>query len=350
MEFSLFFSEEEILMPRKTFRKVITTINSIEQINPDNKKIAESFLKEKDTRCSDKTVSGYKSDLDIFFVWNLENNGNKFFVDMKKMEFLDFFSYCTKDLKWGSARFNRMRSCLSSLGQFIEKFMDDTYPLYRNIVLKAIDGMPLNPNREKTILSEEQIQSLFSFLIKKEEYQDACLLALAISSGARLSELLRFTTEMIDEKNIVFNGLFLETTKKVKTKGRTKQGKMMNKYIIKDMFLSHYNHWLPIRERFMIKNKISHNFIFIKEDGSPAEEQSVRSWIKKWEDFLQVPFYMHSLRHYIVTHLTRLGLSADFIIEIMGWTSSEMYKIYNDLSAKDREWKELSKLEEHLSK
>jgi site-specific recombinase XerD len=337
-------------MPRKTFRFLITTPKLILQINKDNALLAEKFLKEKNTRCSDKSVSSYKSDLDIFFVWNLINNENKFFVDIKKIDVLDFFSYCTNDLKWGSARFNRMRSCLSSLAQFIEKFFDSEYPLYKNVILKAIDGMPKNEAREKTILSEEQISSLFDFLIEKEEFQDACLLALAISSGARLSELLRFTIDTIDENNVVFNGLFLETTKKIKTKGRTKQGKMMNKYIVKDMFLSHYKKWLLIREEIMKKNGVEHNFIFINGNGTVAKEQNIRSWIKKWETFLQVPFYMHSLRHYIVTHLTRLGLSADFIIEIMGWTSSEMYKIYNDLSAKDREWKELINLEEHLRK
>lgn len=32
----------------------------------------------------------------------------------------------------------------------------------------------------------------------------------------------------------------------------------------------------------------------------------------------------------------------------MGWKSGEMYKIYNDLSSKDREWKELEKLKDYL--
>jgi site-specific recombinase XerD len=337
-------------MSRKTFRKIITNEFEIENINPKNRFLIEQFLKEKNTRLSDKSIGNYRGHLNIFFVWNSKYNDNKHFCDIRKSEFLNYFSFVVSDLKWNSARFNGARSCLSTLSMFVEKFLDDEFPNFKNIILRIIDGMPKNEAREKTILSEEQISSLFNFLIKKEEYQDACLLALAISSGARLSELLRFTTDIIDENNVVFNGLFLETTKKIKTKGRTKQGKMMNKYIVKDMFLSHYKKWLPVREEIMKKNGVEHDFIFINTDGKPAKEQNIRSWIKKWETFLQVPFYMHSLRHYIVTHLTRLGLSADFIIEIMGWTSSEMYKIYNDLSAKDREWKELINLEEHLRK
>ena len=42
-----------------------------------------------------------------------------------------------------------------------------------------------------------------------------CCLALAISCGARISELARFTTDLIDEDNVVFDGLFLETTKEI---------------------------------------------------------------------------------------------------------------------------------------
>jgi hypothetical protein len=35
----------------------------------------------------------------------------------------------------------------------------------------------------------------------------------------------------------------------------------------------------------------------------------------------------------------------------MGWSSGgEMYKIYNDLSAKERKWKDLDKLKVHLEK
>ncbi|MNW58155.1 Phage integrase family protein [compost metagenome] len=100
----------------------------------------------------------------------------------------------------------------------------------------------------------------------------------------------------------------------------------------------------------MQKNNKEHDFLFIKSDGEPAEVGTVRSWSTKWEKFLETPFYFHSLRHYLVTNLTRIGLESDFIIELMGWTSADMYRIYNDLTAKDRKWKSLGKLKSHISK
>ncbi|MFB5759107.1 tyrosine-type recombinase/integrase [Paenibacillus medicaginis] len=338
-------------MPRNTYRKQITTPELIEQIKIDNKKLMERFLRERNTRCAEGTIEAYRSDLNIFFVWNLLNNENKLFVDVKKIEFADFFSFCVEELKWSSNRFGRMKSCLSSFSTFIENFLDDDYPSFRNIILKAIESMPKNPVREKTILTEDQVNSLLNFLKNEiNRPQEACLLALAISSGARVSELLRFTTDIIDENNTAFGDMFLETTKMIKTKGRTKTGKMMHKYIIKDIFIPYYNEWLVKRKEILDKYGENHTAIFIRRDGKPATVDTIRGWIEKWEKFLDIPFYPHCLRHYIVTHLTRLGLSSDFIIEIMGWTSSEMYRVYNDLTAKEREWKGLDKLKDHLTK
>lgn len=337
-------------MPRKTFKKIITSDELIEKINPKNKTLMKRFLKEKNTRAADSTINGYTSDLHIFFVWNLLYNDDKYFIDIKKLEFADFFSFGVEEMKWSSNRFSRMRSVLSSISNFIEKFYDEEFPMYRNIILKSIELMPKAPVREKTVLSEEQVNSLLDYLKnKRNKPQESCLLALAIGSGARVSELLRFTTSIIDENNTAFDDIFLETLKEIKTKGRTKQGKMLLKYIIKDIFIPYYNDWLIERERIMKENNQDHDFIFIKKDGSPAEVDTIRSWIRKWEKFLGVPCYPHCFRHYIVTHLSRLGLESDFIIEIMGWTSGgEMYKIYNDLTAKDRKWKNIGKLKEHL--
>jgi integrase len=337
-------------MPRKTFRKIITDDELILQINKKNKNMADLFLKEKDTRSSSATIKGYQSDLNIFFVWNLLENDNKFFIDIKKIEFANFFNYCINELQWNSARFNRMRSCLSSLSLFIERFFDDDYPNFRNVILKVVESMPKILVREKTIFSDEQINGLLKHLSDNRRYQEACWLALAISSGARFSELLRFTTDIIDENNVIFEGIFIEASKKIKTKGRTKSGKMLTKYIIKDIFIPYYKKWLEERNPIMYKNNKEHNYIFIKKDGSPANEYDVRYWISDFEEFLKVPFYPHSLRHYSSTYLARIGIPSQLIKELFGWESVDMVELYNDTEIKDREWKELENLREHLNK
>lgn len=338
-------------MGRKTYKKIITDDKLKEQFNPDNVKLVNRFIKDKNMKCSDGTIKGYVSDLNIFFTWNLLHNDNKFFVDIRKIEFSDFFSYGIEDLQWSPKRFGRMKSCLSSFSNFIENYFDDVYPNFRNVILKSIENLKNNPVREKTILLEEQVEDLLNHLSNNlKKPQEACLLALAANSGARVSELLRFTTKLIDENNTAFEDMFLETTKEIKTKGFGKQGKLLHKYILKDKFLPYYRAWLVEREKIMKKNNKEHDHIFIKSNGEPAQVSTVRSWSTKWEEYLGVPFYFHSLRHYLVTNLTRIGLESDFIIELVGWSSTDMYRIYNDLTAKDRKWKGLEKLKKHTGK
>ena len=130
-------------------------------------------------------------------------------------------------------------------------------------------------------------------------------------------------------------------------------------YIIKDIFVPRYKKWLNIRNEILKNNNLEHKSLFIKKNGEPATSETARSWMRKWEKYLteeepsntehnHVHIYPHCLRHYIVTHLSRIGLESDFIIAVMGWKSADMYSIYNDMTAKEKTWKSLGKLKESL--
>lgn len=331
-------------MPRETFRKIIVTNELLKQVDGTNIKLRDKFLKEKSTRSSDATIENYLSDLNIFLVWNLLYNENKLFVNIKKIDFSEFFSYSVDELKWGSARFARTKSCLSSFANFIEKFYDEEYPMFRNLVLRAVESMPKNMAREKTVLSDDQIENLFKKLDEMGEYQISCWLALGVASGSRFSELLRFTTDIIDENNTAFEGLFLETTKAIKTKGRGKTGKLLKKYILKDLFLDRYKKWLKQREEILVEKKKDHNFIFIKNDGDPAGESTARTWVEKIEKILGCNYYPHSLRHYYTTYLSKAGLPSELIAEIVGWSSTVLVSVYDDTELKDKKFEELKNL------
>ena len=138
---------------RKTFRKVITSDELIAQINPENVKLMERFLKNFATKRSPKSVTVYRSNLQIFFCWNVENNDNLFFVDFKKYMLLDFFDYCCTELKWSSARYSQMHSCLSSFSTFIEDIYDEQYPNFRNLLPK-IEKLPKEFVRQTSVFTK----------------------------------------------------------------------------------------------------------------------------------------------------------------------------------------------------
>jgi integrase len=335
---------------RETFRKVITSDELTEQINKKNIKLIERYLKNFATKRSPKSVTVYRSNLIIFLTWNLLQNENKLFTDIRKIELADFFDYCVTELKWNANRFHQMHSCLSSFSAWIENYLDEDYPNFRNLLPKI--EKPVKENiREKTVLQKEDIDKIFSVLEEGNKTQEQCLLALAVSCGARISELARFTTDLIDEENVVFDGLFLETTKEIVTKGRGTTGKMLYKYILKDMFLPYYKKWLEERKMIMEENNQDHNYIFITRDGSPANSDRLRDWMNSWSKIVEQPCYPHNFRHYNVSMYKRIGLEDDFIVYLTGWSEStghSMVSIYSDLTAKDRTWKNLDKLKNAL--
>lgn len=337
---------------RKTFRKVITSEELISQINPENKKLADRFLKNFATKRSPKSVNVYRSNLNIFFCWNLLENSNKRFVDIRKLEMLDFFDYALSELHWSPNRFHQCHSSLSSFSDWIENYYDDVdgYENFRNIV-KKIEKPTKGTVREKTVLQKEDIDKIFMNLEERGKTQEQCLLALAISCGARISELAQFTMSLIDEENTVFDGLFLETTAKIRTKGSGTTGKMLKKYILKDVFLPYYHKWLIEREAILKEAGKEHDFIFITRDGNPASADRLRDWIGTWGDIVGRPSYPHLYRHRQITTLREIGLEDDLIVYLTGWAEGSghnMIAIYDDTEIKNKNFKSLEKLKKAL--
>ena len=338
---------------RKTFRKVITSDELIAQINPENIKLMERFLKNFATKRSPKSVTVYRSNLNIFFVWNLLENSNKPFAKIRKLEMLDFFDYALSELRWSPNRFHQAHSSLSSFSDWIENYYDevDGYENFRNIV-KKVEKPSKEAVREKTVLSKEDIDKIFAVLEEENRVQEQCLLALAISCGARVSELAQFTTFLIDEENTVFDGLFLETTERIRTKGSGVTGKLLKKYILKDMFIPYYHKWLIERNKILEETGQDHDSIFITKDGNPANADRLRDWVGNWGDIVGQSIYPHSLRHYQISLLKRLEIDDDLIVYLTGWaegTGHTMIAIYNDNELKDTKFACLDNLKNFLN-
>ena len=332
---------------RETFRKVITSPELIAQINPKNQQLVDRFLKNFATKRSPNSVISYRSNLNIFMCWNILWNDNTFFVELKKYEIMDFFDFCVTELKWGSNRYAQMHSCLSSFSTWIENIYDEKYPEFRNLLPK-IEKLPKETVRKKSVFKKEELDKLMDWLGEQGKVNEQCLLALIMSSGSRASELLRFTTDMIDENHTAFEGLFLETTEDIRVKGRGVNGKYIPRYLIKDIFLPYYKQWLPVREQIMKETGKDHNFIFIRPDGEPALISTIRSWMEKWDDVLDKHWYPHAGRHFWTTYLLSIGLEKELIQELQKWSSDALVDIYNDATAKDRKWKNLDKLKAAL--
>lgn len=72
-------------MGRKTKQNKITSPELIAQINPKNKRLMKDFLDYlRSVGKAETTIKAYTSDLNIFFVWALQNTDNKHFPEIAK--------------------------------------------------------------------------------------------------------------------------------------------------------------------------------------------------------------------------------------------------------------------------
>lgn len=314
-------------MARKTNKPLITTQEEIDSILPENKELMEDFINYLETTDhSPKSIKVYKSNLNIFFVWLMKNAKNKDFVDIKKRDIMNFQNFLIKQ-KLSPARIRVLRSSISSLGNFIESILDEEekWEDFRNIVNK-IPAPNLQAVREKTVISDEELDYLLKTLVEKGKIQIACFVAMASYSGARKSELVQYKRSFFVDENVK-NGLYI--TPEIRTKGKGIMGKPLKKYALKSKVDYYLDLWDKERERLGVA--IDDLFVVRREnDYRPAKSETVTWWMNICEDILGKDCYAHSFRHFFVSSLRRANIPLDVIKDIVGHASSEVTALYDD--------------------
>jgi len=316
---------------RKTVYNRICSETKLKLINPDNIDLMEDFLQYLNSvGKSAGTIEQYKSNLKVFFVWNLDFNGNKFFIDLKKREIAKFQNYGMTVWGWSNKRMRTVKATLSSFSNYISNVLDDEYEDFRPIVQK-IESPSNTPVREKTVFTAEDLQNLLDELVRRKEYMMACGLSLAINSGKRKAEIPRFKVSYFDDKNLFCGGSLYATPEQILTKGN----KMLDVYILARPFKPYLDLWLEQREKLGIKSKWL--FPRYSPNGKWYNNEQVtisalNSWAKKFKEISGKDFYWHSIRHYYTTYLLEQNLPESLVQLMQGWASSDMVKVYDDRS------------------
>lgn len=321
-------------MSRRTKMNVLTSEVLIKQINPDNIRLKEDFLSYLySIQRSETTIKVYQNDLDIAFTWALQFNKNKFFVEWTKRDIVAFQNWLINVNNNSPARVRRIKATLSSLSNFLESICDDEYPDFKNIVHK-VESPIAQPTREKTVLSEEQVDKLLNYLTESKKYDKACLVALAICSGRRKSELTRFKVEYFKNENLICDGSLYKTSEKIKTKGRGVNGKQIYCYTLAKKFKPYFDLWMNYRKEHNIESEWL--FPASGDYTQHINPNTLNSWANSFGKILGVDFYMHSLRHCWTTSLIRAGLPETVIKELAQWSNLDMVSVYNDCEAEEQ--------------
>ncbi len=320
-------------MGRKTKMNSITSPELLEQVNPENMQLLDDFLDYlKSVQKSEGTINGYENDIQIAWVWCLKYNGNKFFVDWTKRNIVAYQNWLINENENSPARVRRLKATLSSLSNFIETVLDDEYPMFRNIINK-IESPVNQPVREKTVLTDEQINTLLNTLTETQHYDKACAVALAIYSGRRKAELARFKVTDFDDDKLVCDGALYKSAP-IKTKGRGAQGKMLECFCLAKQFKPYFDNWMKYREEHGIKSE----WLFPDrvDTNKHISISTLNSWAKTFSNILGVPVYLHALRHMCITNFKRAGIPDSVIQQYIGWADISMVGVYNDLPADEQ--------------
>ncbi|WP_195618623.1 tyrosine-type recombinase/integrase [Clostridium paraputrificum] len=315
-------------MARKTNRLFITTEEELAQINPANIELRDDFLDYLETTDHSKTsIVTYKNNIDIFFIYILKHCKNKDFVDVKKKDIMSWQGYMVKN-GLSSARIRTIKSTISSMSKYIENILEDEEPKwkgYRNLIPK-IPNPTLSNVREKTVLSDDELEFLLDELVKRNKVQIATFVAFSAFSGARKAETIQYKREWFVNERCK-NGLYI--TPEIRTKGHGSQGKLLEKYCIK----SKVDKYLELIDKFREDNNITSEYLFVtkrKGEWVQAKVSTVDSWMETCTKILGKPNYAHMYRHFFVSYLNRENLPIDVIKDIVGHNDSSTTMIYND--------------------
>lgn len=175
-------------MSRKTKMNSITSPELLSQVNPENMQLLADFLDYlRSVQRSETTIAGYENDIQIAWVWCLQNNHNEFFVKWTKRNVVAYQNWLLNSNENSPARIRRLKASLSSLSNYICNVLDDEFPEFRNIINKVEN--PVNrPVREKTVWEDEELDQLLDKLIKRNGLtRRATSLSLCIAEDVRQS-------------------------------------------------------------------------------------------------------------------------------------------------------------------
>lgn len=317
---------------RSTVYNKIITPEKLEKVNPKNKELAEDFLDYLSSiDRSPQTVLQYKYDLNQFWVWCLDNLDNKDFIKITKREFARFQNFCLNTYNYSPKRLRRIKSVISSLSNFVENVLDEEeeFAGYKSVIRK-IESPTNETVREKTVMTDEQLQLLLDTLVEEKEYEKACGAAVLAYSGMRKAELLQLKLSDFSPEHLQFGCIYV--TDKVRAKGRGRNGKRINKYVLNKVD-KYIDLWRVYRE----EQGIDCEYLFVtKRNGVWEQRTTVDHWKEEFTEIIGVPYYFHMNRHYCCSMmLGDYNLPPDVVREWNSWNDLSLLQIYNDRSAFD---------------
>jgi integrase/recombinase XerD len=314
----------------------------INNVNKDNKKLVKEYMEYiSATDKSPQTKESYLHNLKLFFQWVYKEKDNRFFAELKKRDFMSWLSYLVEDQELSPARVRTLRSTVSSLSNFCENILadeDSKFENYRNLILK-IPAPSLEKIREKTYLTDEQVNKLMDWLEEKQDWKKCLYVAISFGTGARKGEVLQMKRSDFSKENLK-NGMYKTSIKRCKGKGRNgEQRAFLIPAVMVDKYL----------ELYLATRTDDLDDLFVNQYGGVirrVDSSTFNAWCDKFGEYLGVPVYPHAYRASIATVMKERGKEVSKIQKLLGHKQltttlenyikpsdeDDVYDLYNDMT------------------
>lgn len=162
-----------------------------------NRKLTKEWLEQ--AHLSPQTLKQYRSSIQIFFRWVMENCDNVPLHELRPRNALQYQNWLM-GLGLSSSSVKFRRSSVSSICGYVELYYSDVYPLFRNIYSKQIPNPAKETVHKKHPLTREELDNLIATLKENEDWQELAYLMFSFASGGRRSEIIQITKDVVNNK------------------------------------------------------------------------------------------------------------------------------------------------------
>jgi len=280
----------------------------LKNINPETIKLWNKYKIDMSLReLSDRTVSGYKNDLEQWFIYIYDNQGNQCITDLDEDDVSEFLYFC-KQSGNNSRRMKRRMASISAFYKFLQKkrIIKENPMMFIDRPKKDIDVF------KQTFLTKAQVDLMRT---KLEENGDLMLQTYALfslSTMARVHAVANLKWEQVDFDQIVCNDVL------------EKEGKHVTLY-----FSQEVKELLVKLQKYYVDNSINNNgYVFCnKSTGEPMSTGTFDMWCKKIGEMIGVPtLHCHDFRHSEATLLKNAGMSLEDVSGLLNHESTDVTK------------------------
>jgi len=297
--------------------------DKLKKINPETMKFWQKYRIDMELRdLSEKTIAGYYNDLQHWWIFVYDNQGNQCVTDLTEDDLTEFLYFC-KTQGNNSRRMKRRMSSISAFYKFLrkKKLISENPMEFIDRPKKDVDVLV------QTYLTPEQVGQMREALSSNidtattDRAKNAALTLrvyalFSLSTMARVTAISNTRWEQIDLDERTVNEVI------------EKEG-----YIVDLGFSEEVSGLLSELRRFRQEHNIDDGgFVFYSDHGSQIDAidtGSLNEWCKKIGRMIDVPtLHPHDFRHSGATLLKNAGMSLEDVSALLNHAGTDVTKKY----------------------